>query len=110
MLSGRARIVLFWVTIATMVVVAVLAGMTILRACGSPTPEESPPTISPAEISLCPGEKHQFTIVEGIDVTWEATGGRITEEGLFIAAVREGAFQLGGRQLELAPRMSQGRP
>lgn len=92
MLSDRARIILFWFTIALMVIVAVLAAMTILRACGGPAAEEQLPKISPGEISLCQGERHQFAVAEGGDVAWEATGGTISQDGRYTAGEDIGEY------------------
>lgn len=107
LLNDRARIILFWFTIGLMLVVAILAATTILRACGGlPTQREPAPTITPPEVSLCPGEEQQFAVDEGVTVTWQATGGTITEEGVFTAgdapgdytvtATREGSEQAAG--------------
>jgi hypothetical protein len=86
MLSDRARGILFWFTITMIIVVAVIAVITILRACRSLVTQVAPPiTISPSVIDLCAGEQHQFTVEDGDGVTWEATGGAITQSGLFTA-------------------------
>jgi hypothetical protein len=90
-----------------MLVVAILAATTILRACGGlPTQREPAPTITPPEVSLCPGEEQQFAVDEDVAVIWEATGGTITGEGIFAAgdapgdytvtATREGSEQAAG--------------
>ena len=92
-LSNRARIILFWFTIAMMILVAVVAALTILRACGGPMlPQEPPPTISPPEVNLCPGDQQQFTVTDAEGITWEATGGAITEDGLFTAGNAPGEY------------------
>jgi len=107
LLNDRARIILFWFTIGLMLVVAILAAMTILRACGGlPTPREPAPTITPPEVSLCPGEQQQFAVAEDIPVVWDATGGTIDQGGVFTAgdtvgdytvtATREGSEQASG--------------
>lgn len=98
MLSDRARIILFWFTIALMVIVAVLAAMTILRACGGPAAEEQPPKISPGEISLCQGERHRFVVAEGGDVAWEATGGTISQDGQYTAGEAIGEYAVTARR------------
>ena len=85
MLNDRARMILFWFTIGMLILVAGVAVITILRACGGPVAMESPPVISPGEASLCPGEQHQFTVEDDVDVTWEATDGTISASGLFTA-------------------------
>jgi hypothetical protein len=107
LLNDRARILLFWFTIGLMLVVAILAAMTILRACGGlPTQREPAPTITPSEVSLCPGEEQQFAVNEDAAVIWEATGGTVDGEGVFTAgdapgdyavtATREGSGQAAG--------------
>ncbi len=86
-LNDRARIILFWFTIALMLAVAILAAVTILRACGGlPTQTEPPLTITPAEVTLCTGDQQQFAVGNDVEVTWEASGGAISEEGVFTAA------------------------
>ena len=91
-LNDRARIVLFWVTIALMLAVAVLAAVTILRACGGlPTRPEPALTITPPEVSLCPGEQQQFAVDSDVEVSWEASGGSI-EEGVFTAGDTPGDY------------------
>jgi len=107
LLNDRARIILFWFTIGLMLVVAILAATTILRACGGlPAQREPAPTITPPEVSLCQGEEQQFAVDEDLPVIWEATGGTITGEGVFTAgdapgdytvtATREGSEQAAG--------------
>ncbi len=107
LLNDRARIILFWFTIGLMLVVAIVAAVTILRACGGlPIRQEPPPSITPSEVSLCPGEEQQFTTEEDATVVWEATGGTISSDGVFTAgdnpgdyavtATREGSGQAAG--------------
>jgi hypothetical protein len=85
-LTDRARGILFWFTIAMIVVVAVGAIATILRACsGLLAQVETPLALSPGEVSLCPGEQQQFGIAGDVEVTWAATGGLISESGFFTA-------------------------
>jgi len=85
MLTDRARGILFWFTLAMIIIVAVGAIVTILRACsGLLAQVEPPPVISPSEITLCPGEQQQFSVTEG-QVAWGATGGLISQDGLFTA-------------------------
>jgi hypothetical protein len=106
-LNDRARIILFWFTIALMLAVAALAAVTILRACGGlPTRGEPPLTITPPEVSLCPGDQQQFAVTDDTDVTWEASGGTIDGTGTYtagdapgdytVSAAREGAAQAAG--------------
>ena len=92
-LNDRTRIILFWFTIALMLGVAVLAGVTILRACGGlPTPTGPPLTITPPEISLCPGDQQQFAAAGDGGVTWEASGGTINDEGVYTAGDTPGDY------------------
>ena len=86
MLSDKGRAILFWVTVSMIIIVAAVAVMAILRACNSViTPRESPPAISPGEAILCPGERRQFGVEGDVEITWQATGGAISEDGLFVA-------------------------
>jgi hypothetical protein len=92
-LNDRTRIILFWFTIALMLAVAVLAAVTILRACGGlPTPTEPALTITPPEISLCPGDQQQFAVADDAEVAWEASGGTISEDGVFTAGETPGDY------------------
>ncbi|HEY72251.1 MAG: hypothetical protein B6I35_11065 [Anaerolineaceae bacterium 4572_32.2] len=91
-LSNRARAILFWFTIAMIVIVAIAAIVTILRACNSVlSPPEIPLTISPGEISLCPGEQRQFTSGDNVEVTWGATGGMMSDS-IFTAGDTPGDY------------------
>lgn len=92
MLNDRMRVILFWFTIGMVVLVAAVAIITILRACGGSVSMEPPLVISPAEISLCPGEQNQFTVEDGVEATWDATGGTISEGGLFTASDGPGDY------------------
>lgn len=84
MLTDRARGILFWFTLAMIVIVAMGAVITIVRACSELMAQvEPPPTITPSEVTLCPGEQQQFHATG--EVTWAATGGLISENGLFTA-------------------------
>ena len=103
MLNDRARVILFWFTIGMLVVVAVVAVITILRACGGSVSMEPPPSISPAEVTLCTGEQSQFTLEGDVEATWDTTGGTISESGVFTADDTPGnyivtAMQSGSRQ------------
>lgn len=85
-LNDRTRIILFWFTIALMLGVAILAAVTILRACGGlPIRTSPPPNITPPEVTLCPGDQQQFAVADDLDVTWGASGGTVNEEGVFTA-------------------------
>lgn len=89
MLDDKSRVILFWFSIGMIVVVVVVALVTLVQAWGRGVSEESPLMISPDEIRLCLGERHQFT-VEGIteddaEVEWRATGGTISASGRFAA-------------------------
>ena len=97
MLNDRARVILFWFTIGMVVLVAAVAIITILRACGGSVSMEPPLTISPAEVSLCPGEQSQFTVEDGVEATWDVTGGTISEGGLFTASDGPGDYTPGSR-------------
>jgi hypothetical protein len=100
-LNDRARIILFWFTIALMLAVAVLAGVTILRACGGlPTRSEPPLTITPSEISLCPGDQQKFAVTGDVEVTWEASGGTINENGTFTAGDNPGDYTVSATREE----------
>ena len=92
MLNDRARVILFWFTVGMMILVAVVAVVTILRACGGPVSNEPALTVSPAEVSLCSGEQHQFTAGGEGEITWEATGGTISGSGLFLAGDTPGDY------------------
>lgn len=93
LLNDRARIILFWFTIGLMIVVAILAGLTVLRACGGLPIQINPPlTVAPPEVDLCPGEQQQFTVQDDAAVVWEASGGTISPEGLYTAAESPGAY------------------
>lgn len=92
-LNDRTRIILFWVTIALMLGVAVLAAVTILRACGGLPTQTAPPfTIAPPDVTLCTGNQQQFAVENDIDVTWEATGGTISPDGVFTAGENPGDY------------------
>ena len=92
MLNDRARVILFWFTIGMVVLVAAVAIITILRACGGSVSMAPPLTISPAEVNLCPGEQSQFTVEDGVEATWDVTGGTISEGGLFTASDGPGDY------------------
>ena len=92
-LNDRARIMLFWFTIALMLGVAILAAVTILRACGGlPARNEPAVTITPPEVTLCTGNQQQFTVGSDTEVTWEASGGSIDQDGLFTAGNTAGDY------------------
>jgi hypothetical protein len=92
-LNDRTRIMLFWFTIVLMLAVAVLAAVTILRACGGlPTRTGPPPTITPPEITVCSGERQQFAVEGDVQVSWEASGGTINERGMFTAGDTAGDY------------------
>ena len=93
MLSDRARGILFWITISVIALVAIAAIVTIVRACSSIiAPEEPVPAIRPGEVSLCTGEQQQFVVAGDVEVTWEATGGAMSETGLFTAGDAPGDY------------------
>jgi hypothetical protein len=91
-LTDRARGILFWFTIVMIAVVAIIAVVVILRACStilSPVEEQAALAVTPGEVSLCPGDQRQFTLQEG---GWEATGGSVTQSGLYTAGVAPGDY------------------
>jgi hypothetical protein len=94
MLNDRARVILFWFTMSMILVVVAVAVVTILRAWGGSVAAEPPPQIAPAEISLCTGERRQFTVADAEErpVTWTATGGTIGEDGQFLAGDTPGEY------------------
>ena len=94
MLNDRAREILFWFTVGMIILVTLVAVITILRTCGGPIAVEPPPAISPAEISLCPGERHQFIVEGDVEVAWQASGGTIGENGLFSAGNAPGDYAI----------------
>ena len=102
MLNDRVREILFWFTVGMIVLVTAVAVITILRSCGKPGLVEPPLAISPAEISLCPGERHQFAVEGGgegdVEVTWQATGGTISASGLFVADDSPGDYAITAAQ------------
>jgi len=102
MLNDRVRVILFWFTIGMIVLVAVVAVVTILRACGGSVSMEPPLTISPAQVELCTGEQHQFIVEEGVEVEWNASGGTINESGLFTASSTPGDYSV--TALQRGPR------
>lgn len=86
-MSDKARAILFWCTIALIIIVAIAAIVTILRACNSILSPPPPPlTISPGEVSLCTGEQQQFTVGGADEIAWETTGGMISDNGLYTAS------------------------
>jgi len=94
-LNDRTRIILFWVTIALMLGVAVLAAITILRACGGlPTQSEPQFSIAPSEVTVCTGSQQQFAVEDDVEVSWEATGGSISQDGVFTAGDNPGDYSV----------------
>ncbi|MGD2104826.1 MAG: hypothetical protein PVJ55_06930 [Anaerolineae bacterium] len=92
-LNDRARIILFWFTIILLLAIAILAAVAILRACGGlPTQTGPPLSVTPPEVSLCPGDQQQFAVTDDLEVTWEADGGTISEEGVFTAGELAGDY------------------
>jgi hypothetical protein len=97
MLSDRVRVLLFWFTILMMLAVAVVAALTILQAFNVFEPKlkqetTAALTISPAEVSLCTGEQQRFTVDEDVEITWQASGGTIDENGIFTAGEEPGDY------------------
>jgi hypothetical protein len=78
---------LFWFTISMIALVAIVAVVTILSQCSGIVRQMGPAlAIIPGEVGLCPGEQRQFVVEGGNGVTWEATGGTVTQSGLYTAA------------------------
>jgi hypothetical protein len=92
MLNDKSRVTLFWFSIGMIIVVVLVAVITLLRACGRPGLTEPPLTVSPAEVNLCPGESQSFTVSGDVQVSWEATGGTISEGGTFTAGGTPGEY------------------
>jgi hypothetical protein len=97
MLTDRARGILFWFTIAMIVIVAILAILFIFNRCSRllSQPVEVSLAVNPPEKELCVGQQHQFTFA-GDDqvVTWETSGGTITQSGLYTADAGPGDFTI----------------
>ena len=98
MLNERSRVILFWFTIGMIILVAVVAVITILRACGGPVSTEPPLAIRPAETSLCTGEQSTFTVEDDTEVTWDTTAGTISESGLLTAGNEPGDYTVTANQ------------
>jgi len=96
-LAKRTRVVLFWFTLLLIAVVAVMAVVSIVRLRGPMRSEElAPPSLTPSEASLCPGESLQFSVsVEG--AIWEASAGSISHTGLFTAGGTPGDVEVRAR-------------
>lgn len=97
MLTDRARGILFWFTLSMIVVVAIIAVITILRACNRIVSEVEPDlVISPGQASVCTGAQEQFAIEDGTVVTWEVTGGGAigADDGLFTAGIAPGSYTI----------------
>ena len=96
MLDDRTRVTLFWFTIGMIVVVAIVAIVTLLRACGGPIATESNMMVNPSEITLCLGQSYQFTISGDVEanakITWKVSGGSIDESGLFTTGPEPGDY------------------
>ena len=88
-LSDKVRARFLWVTIVMMVLVVGVAVFTIISSFRLP---ESPPIqtqvadlrVAPVEAELCPGEAQQFAATIA-DVQWSASGGTVSDRGLFVA-------------------------
>jgi hypothetical protein len=97
MLTDRARGILFWFTIAMILIVAILAVLFIFNRCSRllSQPVEVSLNVNPAEKEMCVGQQHQFTFT-GDDqvVTWEVTGGTITQSGLYTADAEAGDYTI----------------
>jgi len=92
-MSDRTRAILFWFTIGMIIIVAIAAIVTILRACSNILSPPPPPlTISPSEVNLCTGEQQQFTVGGADEIAWETTGGMISDSGLYTAGDAPGDY------------------
>jgi hypothetical protein len=86
MLTDRARGILFWITLSLIAIVAIAAIIAIVNVIGGLLSQEEPSlAINPGVVTLCIGEQRQFTVAGGAAVTWQASGGSITQGGLFTA-------------------------
>ena len=92
-LTDRARGILFWATISMIALVAIVIMVTLVRAVsGIVSANREPPSLAPSDVSVCAGQQQQFTTTGDEDTKWEATGGTITDDGLFTAGERAGDY------------------
>jgi len=90
----RGRLILFWFTVALIIVVAVAAVVTILGMFRGSPARGTPMAVEPADAILCPGQGQAFT--SGADqVGWSATGGTIGPDGHYVAGATPGDFIVG---------------
>jgi hypothetical protein len=80
----RGRLILFWFTVALIVVVAVVAVVTILRLFRGIPADRPPLDLQPADTILCPGQGRTFT-TDSDQVAWSSTGGPIGLDGHYVA-------------------------
>jgi len=88
------RTILFWVTIILIMGVVLIALFTILRGCGGPAPveeERAEMVVSPAEVNVCLGQSQKF-LVNSDSVTWVASGGTMSDDGMYIPGSEIGDF------------------
>jgi hypothetical protein len=91
--SERAREIVFWFLVAMIALVGVIAVVTMLQACSRIISQARPPLqIRPSEARLCTGEQVLFGLEGGVEVLWAATGGEISQSGLYTAGERIGEF------------------
>lgn len=92
-LTDRARGILFWVTISLIALVAIVIMVTLVRAVTRiVSSNRELPTLAPSEVNVCAGKQQQFATTDDGDVTWEATGGTISEDGVFTAGDKSGDY------------------
>lgn len=97
MLKHRTRLILFWVTIVLIFAVALALIVTIVRLWNRVYSKEAPVlAIAPTDVTVCAGGTQHFT-ASSDQVVWEATGGSITEDGLFVAGQMAGDYQVSVR-------------
>jgi len=94
-LSDKMRTILFWVTIGVIVGVVIVALFTFLRGFGGQTLTEElgvpELVVAPGEVTLCLGQSQEFT-VNSDSVTWVASGGTMTEGGVYVPGGAVGDF------------------
>ena len=95
MLSEQVRRVLFWATVAVIVVVVVSGMATVLGLVARPGVRSRPLAVLPSGINLCPGEQAAFSTDPPLsDVEWAATGGEISADGRYTAGTLPGDYEV----------------
>jgi len=94
-LSDRMRTIFYWVTVGVIISVVAAALFTILRGCGGQAlPEETEVpelVVSPGEVTLCLGQSQEFS-VNSDRVSWVASGGTMSESGVYVPGTAVGDF------------------